>query len=223
MSSVAAVAPSGSTPPVSPFDMHNRSGRTSARSHANRGPVRPKPVSTSSAIRCTPAAAVRSRMSCSTCSSHTRMPLAPSTSGSTITAASSPPRSAISASSAAIVSPSVGSGSRATSNSSGSYICVKTPRPLAAIAPNVSPWYALSNAAIRRRGVPRLANDCSDSLMATSTAVEPSSEKKIFERPRGKRCTSSAASAAAGSCVKPAKITWSRRFACSVIASMMSS
>ena len=124
---------------MSPFDMHNRSGRTSARSHANKGPVRPKPVSTSSAIRCTPAAAVRARISCRICSSQTRMPLAPSTSGSTITAANSGPRAAMSASSAAMVSPTDGSGSRATSNSSGSYICVNTPRPLAAIAPNVSP------------------------------------------------------------------------------------
>ncbi len=42
------------------------SGTTSARAHAKVGPVRPKPVSTSSAISSTPAARVRSRIARST-------------------------------------------------------------------------------------------------------------------------------------------------------------
>ena len=139
IASVAAVAASGKTPPVSPLDRHRRSGDTSARSQANSGPVRPNPVRTSSAMRCTPASRVRSRRVRSTCSSHTRMPPAPSNNGSTITAANSDPRACNSASRAATVSPSDGSGSRTTSKRSGSYICVNTPRAPTAIAPNVSP------------------------------------------------------------------------------------
>ena len=57
--------------------------------------------------------------------------------------------------------------------------------------------------------------------MATSTAVEPSSEKKTRSSPAGSTPTSSAASRAAGSCVKPAKITCSSVRACSAMASAM--
>ncbi|MCU0624291.1 MAG: hypothetical protein MUF53_10600 [Gemmatimonadaceae bacterium] len=48
--SVATVAPSGRKPPVIPFERAIRSGVMPARSQANSGPVRPKPVNTSSAM-----------------------------------------------------------------------------------------------------------------------------------------------------------------------------
>ena len=119
------------------------SGTTSARAHAKVGPVRPKPVSTSSAISSTPAARVRSRIARSTLASHTRIPPAPSSSGSTMTAASSRPRAASRRSSSAIVADppasALGSGSRATSNRCPANGSVNTPRSLTAMAPNVSP------------------------------------------------------------------------------------
>ena len=117
------------------------------------------------------------------------------------------------------MSPSLGSGRRATSKSSELKGVVKMPRPLADIAPNVSPWYAFSSAATSGRGVPSLAKACSDILIATSTAVDPLSEKNVRASPRGSRATSAAPSSAAGSCVKPANITWSSVRACAVIAS----
>ncbi len=93
------------------------SGATPARAQAKSGPVRPNPVSTSSAMSSTCALLQHSASARRVCSGHMRMPPEPRSSGSTITAASSVPRWSMSARSAATVSPSVGSGSRSTGHS----------------------------------------------------------------------------------------------------------
>ena len=56
-------------------------------------------------------------------------------------------------------------------------------------------------------GRPRLCQNPTAILIATSTAVDPESEKNTCFRPRGAKASSLAASRSAGSCVKPAKIT----------------
>jgi hypothetical protein len=77
------------TPPPSALDVTRMSGTTSACSKANHRPVRPRPVSASSAISKAP----RSSQNCRTCRAQFpgtgMMPPDPST-NSTITAAGSP-------------------------------------------------------------------------------------------------------------------------------------
>ena len=48
------VTASGNCPLVNAFDKHIKSGDTFAKLDAKSEPVRPKPVATSSEIRCTP-------------------------------------------------------------------------------------------------------------------------------------------------------------------------
>ena len=63
------------------------SGRTPAWSQAERLPVRPHPVITSSAMNSTPYAEHRRRNSARTAGEYMSMPPAPSTNGSTMSAA----------------------------------------------------------------------------------------------------------------------------------------
>ena len=68
------------------------------------------------------------------------------------------------------------------------------------------------------RGFPMLRQYCSAIFSATSTAVEPSSEKKMCSSAPGSTRRNRAASSSAGSCVNPAKITCSSLRACSAMA-----
>ena len=86
--------------------------------------------------------------------------------------------------------------------------------------PVVSPWYPWSRQTNPvRSSRPRLRQHCSDILSATSTAVEPLSEKKTRESPSGAIAASRDASRTAGSWVTPANRTWSSRSICRVTAS----
>ncbi len=86
----ATVADRGRYPPVMPLPRHIRSGRNAGPAHsdANRRPVRPKPVATSSQMRRTPFDRQASPTRAKSTGSATRMPDAPCTKGSITTAAS---------------------------------------------------------------------------------------------------------------------------------------
>ena len=84
-------------PPVSAFDRHMMSGATAACSHANIRPVRPKPVSTSSAIISVPNRSQSVLTPARNSRGQTIIPPAPCSIGSTITAATDSPCSASSA------------------------------------------------------------------------------------------------------------------------------
>ena len=66
---------------------------------------------------------------------------------------------------------------------------------------------------MRWRGSPRLSQKPSAIFNATSTLVDPLSEKKTWASGAGSISTSARASASAGSCVHPAKTIWSSRAA----------
>ena len=92
---VAAVAPSGRYPAVSAFDRQTRSGVTAACSHANMRPVRPNPVSTSSAISSVLYWSHNRRTPARNSAGQTIIPPAACSMGSMSTAATeSPPRGA---------------------------------------------------------------------------------------------------------------------------------
>ena len=59
---------------------------------------------------------------------------------------------------------------------------------------------------------------CSAIFTATSMATEPESEKNTVSSPAGVMSTSSCASLAAGSCVRPPNMTWLSTLTCSVSA-----
>ncbi len=87
------------------------------------------------------------------------------------------------------------------------------------IGVKVSPWYPPRHViSLCRPGRPRLRWYCSAIFAATSTDTEPESEKNTVSRPAGVISTSSCASRAAGSCVRPPNITWFIRLSCRVIA-----
>ena len=88
-----------------------------------------------------------------------------------------------------------------------------------AIAPKVSPWYAPSKEITWRRSLPWLRHHCHAILRATSTAVEPLSEKNSRSRPVS--ALSRVASCSAGSWLKLAKITCSSCWAWRAIAAPM--
>jgi len=60
---------------------------------------------------------------------------------------------------------------------------------------------------MRVRGLPMFFQYPSAIFSATSTDVEPLSEKKTWPKPGGASAINPRATASAGSCVKPAKIT----------------
>src|SRR5579884_4380475 len=94
--------------------------------------------------------------------------------------------------------------------------------PPADMAPMVSPWYPPSKPMNRLRcDCPQLIQYWWHILIATSTEVEPLSEKNTRVNRPGNTSRSEAASCSAGSWVKPAKITCSSFFACSAIADAM--
>ena len=90
-----------------------------------------------------------------------------------------------------------------------------TERPDTDMAPKVSPWKAFSRAMILFFLTPRLKWYCSAILMATSTEVDPLSEKNTRLIGSGNKETSFSESSIAGGCVNPLKTTWSRRSSCS--------
>ena len=106
----------------------------------------------------------------------------------------------------------VGDGMNFTSNKCCSKGSVKNPRAPADIAPKVSPWYAPSSAMMFTFSTLScwmyfwMAN-----FKATSMEVEPLSEKKNFQSCFGKCFGKRSHNSMAWSCVKPAKITCSKR------------
>ena len=98
--SLAIVTPMGRNPPVSPLDRAIRSGLSPACSEANRVPVRPNPVITSSAISRLPWLCTRSCTARRKSGRTIRIPDAPWIRGSRITAAVGVPSAASSSCSA---------------------------------------------------------------------------------------------------------------------------
>jgi hypothetical protein len=74
---------------------------------------------------------------------------------------------------------------------------------------------------MRWRGSPLCAQKPSAIFSATSTEVEPLSEKNTRVSSGGRISVRPRATSSAGSCVQPAKISWSICPACSRIASTM--
>jgi hypothetical protein len=76
-----------------------------------------------------------------------------------------------------------------------------------------------------RKNVPAILAACSQKpsaiFSATSTEVDPLSEKNTCSSAGGVIATSRCASCSAGGCVKPAKMIWSSRLVCARIAAMI--
>ena len=70
-------------------------------------------------------------------------------------------------------------------------------------------------------GCPRFCQYCSAIFNATSTAVDPLSEKKMCSSPCGSTLRRCAQSSSTGSCVNPASKTWSIFSVCAAMADMM--
>ena len=200
------------------------SGATPACSQANSGPVRPKPVSTSSAMSSSAVWRSISRERAQRRrADHMRMPPAPRSSGSTITAASSAAALRDERSSADDGVASTGSGSRATVEQLvGERIGEQSARADAHRAERVAVVRVLERddrAAAARRG------SASTAARSSPRLRPPSSRRRRRRRDSGRAArasTSAAASRAAGSCVKPAKITCSSVRACSAMAAAIS-
>ena len=134
-SSRAMVTDMGKRPPVSPLARQRMSGDTPSPWHANRCPVRPKPVMTSSAISGMPRLAVTCRRAPTKPMGWMRMPAAPMSRGSRITPAARSPSS-----SSARTAAAVSIGIRRTSNSMRLKGSKKGSGSPTAMAPKVSPW-----------------------------------------------------------------------------------